>query len=88
MVMTKKTRKMLPKIRTIGPGGNLGGELWGTWGNLRGTCGEPEGNLGETLGEPRGNRPSQDFDRDRKKRKYIIEGYLNMNVLLLCLSKS
>ena len=77
MVMTKKTRKMLPKIRTVGPGGNLGGN-----------CGEPEGNLGETLGEPRGNRPSQDFDRDRKKRKYIIEGYLNKNVLLLCLSKS
>ena len=51
MVMTKKTRKMLPKIRTVGHGGNLG-EPGGNQGGT-GQGGNPE-NPGKT-GEPGGN---------------------------------
>ena len=68
MVMTKKTRKMLPKIRTVGPGRNLGGTWGKPGGNLEGTW----GNLGEPGGQPGGNRPPQDFDRHRSKTFLLI----------------
>jgi hypothetical protein len=76
MVMTKKTRKMLPKIRTVGPGRNLGGtwgkpggNLEGTWGNL----GEPGGTWGNLGGSPGAIGPLKILtDRHRSKTFLLI----------------